>query len=94
MFCLLILGSQGMHKRSNVCLECHVCHFGQMHECKRRLCELHDVVGMCVTGAPVVVSFPHFHLGDKKYADAIDGISPVHEHHQTFLDLNPVSDSS
>ncbi|XP_048021392.1 lysosome membrane protein 2 [Megalobrama amblycephala] len=46
-------------------------------------------VSVCRKGAPVVVSFPHFHLGDKKYANAIDGISPVHEHHQTFLDLNP-----
>ncbi len=43
-----------------------------------------------VSGAPVVVSFPHFHLGAEKYAKAIDGISPVHERHQTFLDLNPV----
>uniref|UniRef100_A0A8C1Y2N6 Lysosome membrane protein 2-like n=1 Tax=Cyprinus carpio TaxID=7962 RepID=A0A8C1Y2N6_CYPCA len=40
-------------------------------------------------GAPVVVSFPHFHLGAEKYAEAIDGISPVHDRHQTFLDLNP-----
>ncbi|XP_056586962.1 lysosome membrane protein 2 [Triplophysa dalaica] len=46
-------------------------------------------VSTCRQGAPVVVSFAHFHLGDKKYADAIDGISPVHELHQTFLDLNP-----
>ncbi|XP_051534138.1 lysosome membrane protein 2-like isoform X2 [Myxocyprinus asiaticus] len=46
-------------------------------------------VSVCRKGAPVVVSFPHFHMGDKKYADAIDGISPVHAHHQTFLDLNP-----
>ncbi|XP_042634452.1 lysosome membrane protein 2-like isoform X1 [Cyprinus carpio] len=46
-------------------------------------------VSVCRKGAPVVVSFPHFHLGDEKYAQAIDGISPVHEHHQTFLDLNP-----
>uniref|UniRef100_A0A672PXU7 Lysosome membrane protein 2-like n=1 Tax=Sinocyclocheilus grahami TaxID=75366 RepID=A0A672PXU7_SINGR len=46
-------------------------------------------VSVCRKGAPVVVSFPHFHLGDEKYAKAIDGISPVHEHHQTFLDLNP-----
>ncbi|TRY97131.1 hypothetical protein DNTS_032787 [Danionella cerebrum] len=44
---------------------------------------------MKVRGAPVVVSFPHFHLGDKKYIQAMEGLSPVHEHHQTFLDLNP-----
>lgn len=46
-------------------------------------------VSVCRKGAPVVVSFPHFHLGDEKYANAIEGISPVHERHQTFLDLNP-----
>lgn len=48
-------------------------------------------VAVCRKGAPVIVSFPHFYLGDKKYADAIDGLSPVHEHHQTFLDLNPTT---
>ncbi|KAK2872216.1 hypothetical protein Q8A67_022113 [Cirrhinus molitorella] len=46
-------------------------------------------VSVCRKGAPVIVSFPHFHLGDEKYSKAIDGISPVHERHQTFLDLNP-----
>lgn len=39
----------------------------------------------------MVASFPHFHLADEKYVDAIKGISPQREHHQTFLDLNPVS---
>lgn len=42
-------------------------------------------------GAPVVASFPHFHLADEKYVNAIKGMSPQLEHHQTFLDLNPVS---
>lgn len=41
-------------------------------------------------GAPVVASFPHFHLADPKYVEAIEGMSPKMEHHQTFLDLNPV----
>lgn len=41
-------------------------------------------------GAPVVASFPHFHLADDKYVSAIEGMSPQREHHQTFLDLNPV----
>uniref|UniRef100_A0A671QXD6 Lysosome membrane protein 2-like n=1 Tax=Sinocyclocheilus anshuiensis TaxID=1608454 RepID=A0A671QXD6_9TELE len=36
-------------------------------------------VSVCRKGAPVVMSFPHFHLGDEKYAKAIDGISPVHD---------------
>lgn len=41
-------------------------------------------------GAPVVASFPHFHLAEEKYVNAIKGMSPQWEHHQTFLDLNPV----
>lgn len=41
-------------------------------------------------GAPVVASFPHFHLADPKYVEAVGGMSPQMEHHQTFLDLNPV----
>ena len=41
-------------------------------------------------GAPVVASFPHFYLGDPKYANAFVGLNPVKEFHQTFLDLNPV----
>ncbi|XP_072518509.1 lysosome membrane protein 2 isoform X2 [Salminus brasiliensis] len=48
-------------------------------------------VAVCRKGAPVIVSFPHFYLGDQKYVDAIEGLSPVHEQHQTFLDLNPTT---
>uniref|UniRef100_A0A667WQ56 Scavenger receptor class B, member 2c n=1 Tax=Myripristis murdjan TaxID=586833 RepID=A0A667WQ56_9TELE len=48
-------------------------------------------VSPCRKGAPVVASFPHFYLGDPKYAAAIDGLSPIREHHQTFLDLNPTT---
>uniref|UniRef100_A0A672QSG8 Lysosome membrane protein 2-like n=1 Tax=Sinocyclocheilus grahami TaxID=75366 RepID=A0A672QSG8_SINGR len=51
--------------------------------------ECREVFVLEVACAPVVVSFPHFHLGAEKYAKAIDGISPVHKLHQTFLDLNP-----
>ncbi|KAM9306992.1 lysosome membrane protein 2-like isoform 2-T2 [Pholidichthys leucotaenia] len=48
-------------------------------------------ISNCRKGAPVVASFPHFYLGDTKYVDAIKGMSPQHEHHQTFLDLNPTT---
>ncbi|XP_067114503.1 lysosome membrane protein 2-like [Osmerus mordax] len=48
-------------------------------------------VSVCRKGAPVVASFPHFYLGDPKYVDAIIGLSPKREHHQTFLDLNPTT---
>ncbi|KAM8828977.1 lysosome membrane protein 2-like [Spinachia spinachia] len=48
-------------------------------------------VSPCRDGAPVVASFPHFYLADKKYVTAIEGMSPKTEHHQTFLDLNPTT---
>ncbi|XP_041666404.1 lysosome membrane protein 2-like isoform X2 [Cheilinus undulatus] len=48
-------------------------------------------VSPCRKGAPVVTSFPHFHLADSKYVSAIEGMSPQREHHQTFLDLNPTT---
>ncbi|XP_056146581.1 lysosome membrane protein 2 [Lampris incognitus] len=48
-------------------------------------------VSPCRKGAPVVASFPHFHLADPKYVNAIEGMKPQREHHQTFLDLNPTT---
>ncbi|KAL0966208.1 hypothetical protein UPYG_G00292320 [Umbra pygmaea] len=48
-------------------------------------------VSMCRKGAPVVASFPHFYLGDEKYSNAIEGLKPVREDHQTYLDLNPTT---
>nr|BAM36398.1 CD36 antigen [Oplegnathus fasciatus] len=48
-------------------------------------------VSPCRKGAPVVASFPHFHLADPKYVAAIGGMSPQRQHHQTFLDLNPTT---
>ncbi|XP_013994409.1 lysosome membrane protein 2 [Salmo salar] len=48
-------------------------------------------VSVCRKGAPVVTSFPHFYLGDEKYSNAIVGLDPVREHHQTYLDLNPTT---
>ncbi|XP_023264420.1 lysosome membrane protein 2-like isoform X1 [Seriola lalandi dorsalis] len=48
-------------------------------------------VSPCRKGAPVVASFPHFYLADDQYPDAIEGMSPQREHHQTFLDLNPTT---
>lgn len=48
-------------------------------------------VSPCRKGAPVVASFPHFYLADKKFVSAIGGMSPERTHHQTFLDLNPTT---
>ncbi|XP_063066759.1 lysosome membrane protein 2-like [Engraulis encrasicolus] len=49
-------------------------------------------VAVCKKDVPVVVSFPHFYLGDEKYHQDIDGVSPpVREEHQTYVDLNPTT---
>lgn len=41
-------------------------------------------------GAPIVVSFPHFYQADPAYINAIDGLNPNKEEHETYLDLQPV----
>lgn len=46
-------------------------------------------VSECRKGAPVVLSFPHFYHGDEKYINAVEGLSPNQEDHESFLDINP-----
>lgn len=48
-------------------------------------------VSVCRDGAPIVVSFPHFYQADKRYIEAIDGMNPNKEEHETYLDLNPTT---
>ncbi|KAL7836682.1 hypothetical protein AOLI_G00279660 [Acnodon oligacanthus] len=48
-------------------------------------------VSVCREGAPIVVSFPHFYQADRKYIDAIEGMNPNKEEHETYLDLNPTT---
>ncbi|KAG9261839.1 lysosome membrane protein 2a isoform X1 [Astyanax mexicanus] len=48
-------------------------------------------VSVCREGAPIVVSFPHFYQADTQYIDAIDGMNPNKEEHETYLDLNPTT---
>ena len=42
-------------------------------------------------GVPVIMSTPHFLDGDVALVDAIDGIQPVRELHQTYLHVEPLS---
>uniref|UniRef100_A0AAQ5ZZL0 Scavenger receptor class B, member 2a n=1 Tax=Amphiprion ocellaris TaxID=80972 RepID=A0AAQ5ZZL0_AMPOC len=46
-------------------------------------------VSVCREGAPIVVSFPHFYQADPVYINAVDGLSPNKEEHETYLDLQP-----
>ncbi|XP_042276486.1 lysosome membrane protein 2a isoform X1 [Thunnus thynnus] len=48
-------------------------------------------VSVCREGAPIVVSFPHFYQADPKYIEAIDGLHPNKEEHETYLDLQPTT---
>ncbi|KAJ8285210.1 hypothetical protein GJAV_G00023570 [Gymnothorax javanicus] len=48
-------------------------------------------VSVCRQGAPIVVSFPHFYQADPKYINAIEGMRPNKEDHETYLDLNPTT---
>ncbi|TNN60153.1 Lysosome membrane protein 2 [Liparis tanakae] len=41
--------------------------------------------------APIVVSFPHFYQADPKYINAVDGLNPNKEEHETYLDLQPTT---
>ncbi|TKS78435.1 Lysosome membrane protein 2 85 kDa lysosomal membrane sialoglycoprotein [Collichthys lucidus] len=40
-------------------------------------------VSVCREGAPIVVSFPHFYQADPKYINAVEGLSPNKEEHET-----------
>lgn len=42
--------------------------------------------------SPILLSFPHFYMGDQSLRLAVEGISPPEkDKHQFFLDVQPVS---
>lgn len=46
-------------------------------------------VSACRYGAPVVVSFPHFHAADPYYLQFVDGLNPDSEKHQFYITMEP-----
>lgn len=38
-----------------------------------------------------MLSFPHFYQADQSFVSAIEGMHPNKDHHETFVDINPVS---
>lgn len=46
-------------------------------------------VSSCQSGAPIVISFPHFLYADPSYQQALEGISPDPKKHQMYLDIEP-----
>ncbi|KAM9794827.1 lysosome membrane protein 2c [Syngnathus typhle] len=48
-------------------------------------------VAPCKQGAPIIMSSPHFYQGDEKFVQAVFGMRPKKEYHQTFIDINPLT---
>lgn len=48
-------------------------------------------ISSCRYGSPVFMSFPHFFDADESYIDAVDGLEPNKEKHQSYFTLEPVS---
>ena len=42
------------------------------------------------SGAPIVMSSPHFYQADEKFVEDIFGMNPNKELHQTTIDIQPV----
>lgn len=47
-------------------------------------------ISACRYGSPVFMSFPHFHDADQYYLDAVEGLEPSKEKHESFFTLEPV----
>ncbi|XP_042232850.1 lysosome membrane protein 2-like [Homarus americanus] len=43
----------------------------------------------CAKGAQVIMSTPHFYMGDKVELAKLEGLHPNKEDHETFLDVEP-----
>ncbi|XP_017266073.1 lysosome membrane protein 2c [Kryptolebias marmoratus] len=48
-------------------------------------------VSACKQGAPIIMSSPHFYQADEKFAQDVFGMEPKKEHHQTAIDINPLT---
>lgn len=48
-------------------------------------------VSLCQFDSPVMLSFPHFYLGDDSLRQGVEGMSPADpEKHKFYLDIQPV----
>jgi len=46
-------------------------------------------IGPCQEGKPIVMSTPHFYQGNIEDARLLEGLEPIKEEHETYLDLEP-----
>lgn len=45
---------------------------------------------LVMSGAPIIMSSPHFYQADDKYVQDVYGMNPSKEEHETAIDINPV----
>ncbi|XP_019621692.1 PREDICTED: lysosome membrane protein 2-like isoform X1 [Branchiostoma belcheri] len=48
-------------------------------------------ISICKQGAPVIMSSPHFYLGDPSLVDSIIGMHPDPEQHKVYFEVEPLS---
>ncbi|KAE8285145.1 Lysosome membrane protein 2 85 kDa lysosomal membrane sialoglycoprotein [Larimichthys crocea] len=48
-------------------------------------------VSACKQGAPIIMSSPHFYQGDRKFVQDVFGMNPKKEHHETTIDIHPLT---
>ncbi|KAF2363795.1 CD36 family, partial [Trinorchestia longiramus] len=48
-------------------------------------------IAPCRNGVPIVASYPHFYMASKKDINAVVGLKPEREKHETYLDVDPVT---
>ncbi|KAG5680460.1 hypothetical protein PVAND_009968 [Polypedilum vanderplanki] len=46
-------------------------------------------ISACNFGQPLYMSYPHFYKADKSFLDAIDGLSPQKDLHESYITLEP-----
>ncbi|KAL0163470.1 hypothetical protein M9458_042866, partial [Cirrhinus mrigala] len=46
-------------------------------------------VSVCKEDAPIIMSSPHFYQADDRFAQAVFGMNPNKEEHETVIDVNP-----
>ena len=48
-------------------------------------------VGNCYGGIPIIMTAPHFWNADPDLLNQMEGLEPVSEKHDTFLDIEPIT---
>ena len=48
-------------------------------------------ISNCMAGAPVILSTPHFWYGHESLTEAIDGIHPIKDLHETIINVDPLT---